>query len=124
MPRERSETGEFTETVTLNDVLDVVRSTENPIVTTKDVASALDCTTEAARQKLTRLHEKGRVKRRTVGSRAVVWWLAADGDSDSGDESAFARELSRKSIANQYGDDYFGSNPGWADDLPDLGENA
>lgn len=40
------------------------------------------------------------------------------------DESAFARELSRRAIANQYGDDYFAENPGWAADLDDLGENA
>lgn len=40
------------------------------------------------------------------------------------DDSAFARRLSRKSIVEQYGDDYFGENPEWADDQPDLGENA
>jgi len=45
-------------------------------------------------------------------------------DDDEPDESAFARELSQESIADQYGDDYFGENPDWADDLPDLGENA
>ena len=44
-----------------------------------------------------------------------MWWL---------DDSAFARAVSRKSIAEQYGDDYFAQNPGWSDDLPDLGENA
>jgi hypothetical protein len=45
-------------------------------------------------------------------------------DESEPDESAFARELSRKAIANQYGDDYFGENPDWADDLEDLGENS
>lgn len=45
-------------------------------------------------------------------------------DTAAADESAFARRLSRKSIANNYGDDYFGTHPDWADDLPDLGENA
>jgi hypothetical protein len=44
-----------------------------------------------------------------------MWWL---------DHSAFARRLSRQSIADTYGDDYYAENPGWADDLPDLGENA
>ena len=43
---------------------------------------------------------------------------------DEPDDSAFARELSRGSIADRYGDDYFGENPDWADDLPDLGGNA
>lgn len=45
-------------------------------------------------------------------------------DDDEHDESAFARHLSRKSIAEQYGDDYFGENPDWARGLEDLGENA
>lgn len=43
---------------------------------------------------------------------------------EGSDDSAFARRLSRKSIAEQYGDDYFGQNPGWAGELEDLGENA
>lgn len=43
---------------------------------------------------------------------------------EENDDSAFARRLSRKSIAEQYGDDYFGENPEWARELEDLGENA
>lgn len=69
---------------------------------------------DTARRYLNELHDQSRVGRKEVGARGVVWWL---------DESAFARELSRKSIADQHGDDYFAQNPGWADDLPDLGEN-
>ena len=42
---------------------------------------------------------------------------------DEEDESAFARGLSQKSIANQH-DDYYTNNPDWDEDLPDLGENA
>lgn len=45
-------------------------------------------------------------------------------ETPAADESAFARELSRQSIASQYGDDYFSTHPGWDEDLPDLGENA
>lgn len=41
---------------------------------------------------------------------------------DDDDESSFAREHSREVIATQYDDDYFAHNRGWADDLPDLGE--
>ncbi len=59
--------------------------------------------------------------------------LKARGDSyedviqrlmDASDDSAFARRLSRESIVEQYGDDYYGENPGWSSDLEDLGENA
>jgi hypothetical protein len=42
-------------------------------------------------------------------------------DESKPDESAFARELSRKSIAT-HEDDYFDKNPDWADDLEDIGE--
>ena len=42
---------------------------------------------------------------------------------DEPDDSAFARELSRESVADRYGDDYFGENPDRAEELPNLGEN-
>lgn len=115
MSRERDEQGQYVGTITDDAVLDAVREVAPAPATANDIADALDCTRKAAWEHLTALHDEGRIERRKVGGRAVVWWL---------DESAFARELSRKAIANQYGDDYFGQNPGWADDLPDLGENA
>jgi predicted ArsR family transcriptional regulator len=113
--RERTKTGEYVETVTPDRVLDAVASHPDPTVTAREVGEAIGCSTDAARKKLNQLHESGDVKRKKVGGRSIVWWL---------DESAFARELSRKSIANQHGEDHFAENPGWADDLPDLGENA
>lgn len=75
MGRKRTETGEFVETVTPERVVETIREADGPIVTTRDVADALECTTEAARQKLVTLTEQGRVARRKVGARAVVWWL-------------------------------------------------
>lgn len=75
MARDRTETGEFIETVTLERVVTAIRDVEGPVVTTRDIAGRLGCTTEAARQKLTTLTEQGRVDRRKVGGRAIVWWL-------------------------------------------------
>lgn len=43
-------------------------------------------------------------------------------EEDERDESAFARELDRRSGWGE--DDDYANNPGWADDLEDLGENA
>ena len=80
MARERTETGEFVETVTLDRVVSAIRAVDGPVVTTRDVADRLDCTTEAARQKLVQLTEQGRVDRRKVGGRAVVWWLTESED--------------------------------------------
>lgn len=75
MTRERTETGEFVETITLDRVVTAIRDVDSPVVTTRDIADTLGCTTEAARQKLVTLTEQGRVDRRKVGGRAVVWWL-------------------------------------------------
>jgi hypothetical protein len=75
MTRDRAESGEFVETITLDRVVEAIREVEAPVVTTRDIADSLGCTTEAARQKLMRLVEQGRADRRKVGSRAVIWWL-------------------------------------------------
>ncbi|XVH33294.1 hypothetical protein ACNS7O_14870 (plasmid) [Haloferacaceae archaeon DSL9] len=75
MARDRTETGEFVETITLERVVAAIREVDSPVVTTRDLADILGCTTEAARQKLVTLTEQGRVDRRKVGGRAVVWWL-------------------------------------------------
>ena len=73
--RKRGESGEFAETVTHARVLDVFGSVEGPVITSTDVAEALDCSDETARRKLTRLYEAGVVERRKTG-RTLVWWLS------------------------------------------------
>lgn len=87
--RTRSEEGQYVETVTLERVLDVFEQIDGPAITSSDVAEALDCSTEAARQKLKRLYDQGRVRRRKTG-RTVLWWLSdqesttSDVNSDDG----------------------------------------
>jgi hypothetical protein len=72
-PRERSDSGTFVETVSLEDVLGVFDAVRGPVITSSDVADQLDCTTESARQKLRRLYDRGEVDKRKTG-RVVVWW--------------------------------------------------
>jgi hypothetical protein len=79
--RERSESGQFVETVTLEGVLGVFDRVDGPVITSSDVADALECTTEAARQKLTRLYDRGRVDKRKTG-RTTVWWRADEDRAD------------------------------------------
>ena len=74
MSREREDTGRYTETVTLNAVLGVFEDIVGPVVTSGDVAEALDCSRETARRKLSTLEEHGRVASRKTAGR-VVWWL-------------------------------------------------
>jgi hypothetical protein len=78
MERERNERGQFVEETALADVISVVRESDSPVVTAKEVGETLDCSAESARQKLLELRDQGLVARRQVGAGAVVWWLDAD----------------------------------------------
>ena len=78
MARERDDSGQYVETVSLDAVLDVFEQVAGPIITSGDVAAALDCTTEAARQKLLQLHEDGELGKRKAG-RTLVYWRLDDG---------------------------------------------
>jgi biotin operon repressor len=83
MSREREDTGRYAETVTLDDVLGVFESVEGPVVTSGDVADALECSRETARRKLRTLEEQGRVASRKTAGR-VVWWVVDDQDPARG----------------------------------------
>jgi hypothetical protein len=85
--RERTDAGTFAERVTLDAVREVFDRVRGPVVTSSDVADALECTTEAARQKLTRLYDRGEVDKRKTG-RTVVYWPTDDGDAERGREAA------------------------------------
>ncbi|WP_121744024.1 HTH domain-containing protein [Natronorubrum halophilum] len=88
MSRNRGDSGRFTDTTTLADVLDVFDAVEGPVVTSGDIAESLDCSRETARRKLRALEEDGRVASRKTAGR-VVWWrtdpTATDGDVDPND---------------------------------------
>lgn len=83
--RERSEAGQFVETVTLEDVLGVFDRVDGPVITSSDVADELGCTTEAARQKLTRLYDRGEVDKRKTGRTVVYWRVDEQRDTAPGD---------------------------------------
>lgn len=71
---EREDTGRYTETVTLDDVLSVFETVDGPVVTSGDVADALDCSRETARRKLRTLEEQERIRSRKTAGR-MVWWV-------------------------------------------------
>lgn len=77
MSRDRGDAGRYTETVTPEEVLGVFESVEGPVVTSGDVADALDCSRETARRKLRTLEERELVASRKTAGR-VVWWLVDD----------------------------------------------
>ena len=58
MDRERGDSGEFVPTVTPERVLAVFETVDGPVITSGDVATELDCTTEAARRTLEQLDKR------------------------------------------------------------------
>ena len=63
-------------------MLRALREHPEPVVTATELAEMLDVSGETARRHLSTLHEQGRVERKDVGARAVVWWVA-DADHDA-----------------------------------------
>ena len=74
--RERNEQGQYVGTLTSDDVLAVLRDADDPVLSAKEVSERLDCSSEAARQRLHDLKDSGEVKTKTVGARARIWWSA------------------------------------------------
>lgn len=78
MPREHGKSGDFVETVTLDDVYGVFDDVRGPpIVTSSDVSDALGCNRDSARRKLKELYREGSVDRRKTGGR-IIWWRIED----------------------------------------------
>lgn len=73
MSQDRNEHGQFTPTVTLDEVLTVFDTVDGPVVTTGDVADETGCSRDSARRKLTRLQEEGYVGSRKTAGRVVYW---------------------------------------------------
>lgn len=97
MPKQRGETGQFVETVTLEDVLEVFDEVEGPpVVTSGDVADATGVSRDSARRKLEELQERGEVdSRRTAGR--VLYWRVDDVRGDP--EPRALQEPAREDIA-------------------------
>jgi len=70
--RSRSEEGTYTEEVSPEDALAVF--TDHEPRTASEVAEELDIVRRTAYNKLVDLEERGDLKRKKVGGRAVVWW--------------------------------------------------
>jgi HTH domain. len=90
MSRERGDSGRYTEAVGLDDVLGVFETVEGPVVTSGDIADAVDCSRETGRRKLARLEEQGRVASRKTAGRVVYWRVtSATGSEEIDPTDAF-----------------------------------
>ena len=79
-----------------------------------ELAELTDVPAGSVSKTLSRLEDEGLVRR------IDGYWAAAD------DLTArqVAGLVSLEAIADRYGDDHYGEDDEWAEDLPDLGENA
>ena len=80
----------------------------------KELTELTDVPYPSVHKTLSRLREKGLVQK-------VDSYWAASGDVAA---SEIANVVSLQQIEAEYGDDAYGDDDEWADDAPDLGENA
>ncbi|MHC3437204.1 hypothetical protein ACYJ1Y_03675 [Natrialbaceae archaeon A-gly3] len=78
--RSRGEGGTYEPEVSDEDLLDVFRESEKPVLTAKQVAGEVSIGRKAVLERLRGLEERGMVERMVVGARAVVWWTVGDGE--------------------------------------------
>lgn len=64
-------------TVSDEDILDVFRQSEDPVLSTAEVADAIDMGERGTLSRLKQLVDDGSIKRKKVGAKATVWWLHA-----------------------------------------------
>ena len=80
----------------------------------KELTELTDVPNSSVHKTLSRLQEKGLVRK--VDS----YWTATEDIT----ASEIANVVSLQQIEAEYGDDAYGDDTEWADDAPDLGENA
>lgn len=82
--------------------------------TSGELATLADVAPGTASKSLSRLEEKGLVRK------LDGYWAVADDRL----ASRVASIISLEAIEARYGDDVYGRSDDWVDELPDLGENA
>lgn len=76
--RERDEDGKFEGEITEQDILRVLDSSGEPVLTASEVADELPVGDKAVYLRLRDMHADGIVGRKKVGGRAVVWWAKVE----------------------------------------------
>jgi Mn-dependent DtxR family transcriptional regulator len=97
-----------------HDLLTVLLDHPDMGFSPKELAELTDVPHASVHKTLSRLQKKGLV-RKVDSYWAVVEDVAA---------SEIANVVSLRQIEAEYGEDAYGANDEWADDAPDLGENA
>lgn len=109
--RKRNASGRYETKATPDDVLDVFDIVDGPVVTSSDVADALDVSGETARQRLADLEADGALGSRKTG-RTRVYWIAGDGRARSGRRTGTTRAADGREPGESPAE--VGRNPGAA----------
>jgi len=62
-------------TVTDEEIIALFRETDDPVLSTADVTEHVALKRRSVYDRLTKLADKGRLKRKEIGGRNTVWWL-------------------------------------------------
>ena len=76
--RSRGEGGTYEAEVTDEDLVEVFRESEKPVLTAKQVAGEVSIGRKAVLERLRGLEDQNVLERMEVGARAVVWWQVED----------------------------------------------
>ena len=76
--RSRGEGGTYEAEVTDEDLVEVFRESEKPVLTAKQVAGEVSIGRKAVLERLRGLEDQDVLERMEVGARAVVWWQVED----------------------------------------------
>jgi len=63
---------------TTENVMALFERSPDPVLTTMEVAGEFDITQQAAYEKLSSLKKSGRIEKKKVGARGVVWYIGGD----------------------------------------------
>jgi len=67
-----------TTSVSDGEILDAFSAPESPVATVSDIEQHVPLEADSIRHRLKQLEERGAVKSKKVGARAVVWWRLND----------------------------------------------
>ena len=82
---ESSNTGGRKPRVSDRDLLDVFRSTADPVLSTAEVADAVPIKRRGVLNRLRDLEDGGELASKQIGGRNTVWWILDGGDADTFD---------------------------------------
>lgn len=71
------------EDVSDEEILSVFKATDDPVLSTKEVADAIGLSRRATFDRLNRLDDEGKITHKKIDKRRTVWWLNS---VDSGDQ--------------------------------------